>query len=85
MAPPKTRRSFSHEARCAPLRSLLMEDVPEVQREDVWQLSPTQLRDRLISLRPLDTAWIARVNQARAGPTILAPRTACRLTLGTSP
>lgn len=57
------KRSFSQEARVGPMRALLMEDLPEVQREEVWTLSATQLRDRLIALRPLDSAWIARVNQ----------------------
>ena len=67
VAPPKTRRSFGMEARVAPLRALLMEEVPEVQREEVWELSPTQLRDRLLALRPLDAPWIARVNQVGRG------------------
>ncbi|KAK9794590.1 hypothetical protein WJX73_001185 [Symbiochloris irregularis] len=66
VAPPKMKRSFSQDARVGPMRALLMEDVPECQREEVWQMSWTELRDRLIALRPLDAAWIKRVNQAEA-------------------
>ena len=47
-----------------------MEDLPEVQREEVWELSPTQLRDRLLSLNPLDAAWVARINQVHAASTL---------------
>ena len=59
---------YSKDERREPLRELLREALPEqdaATNEEMAALSGTQLRDRLIAHRPLDTPWIKRVNQAR--------------------
>lgn len=71
---PKVTKVYSEDERREPLRELLREALPEqdaATNEEVAALSGTQLRDRLIAHKPLDTPWIKRVNQARF-PTISA-------------
>ncbi|KAF8071296.1 hypothetical protein HT031_001379 [Scenedesmus sp. PABB004] len=51
--------------RLAPLRQLLASEVPGAA-SGAAGLSATELRDALLALRPLDRAWVARVNAAEA-------------------
>ena len=49
------------------LRDLLLLANPTFDRDELEQLSATQLRDQLLAVDPLNTQWVMQINRVRLG------------------